>query len=219
MSPEVLASAGYRDVEQVPRTAVKKAFSTDLTGLEWLRADPKQFKAFQQAMSINSQARVPWSTVFSLQAELGSFLRESSAPAFVDIGGGLGHQCAALASAFPSLKGRLVLQDMPHTMAIAPPLDGVEAMTHDFFGAQPVRGARFLLPAQRAARLAARKGGGDPVLKSRVREAMGPGSQVLVDEIVLPTSGEHWHAACMDMVMMTSVGARERTVDEWGGAA
>ncbi|KAI7778872.1 hypothetical protein LA080_001563 [Diaporthe eres] len=211
--PQVLASAGYRDVEQVPHTAVRKAFSTDLTGFEWLRANPRQFKAFQQAMSVNPQARVPWFTVFPLEAELGAFLKESSATAFVDIGGGFGHQCAALASAFPSLKGRLVLQDMTHTLAIAPPLDGVEAMAHDFFGAQPVQGARFYYlrnvlhdwPREKAV-----------AILSRVREAMGPRSQVLVDEIVLPTSGAHWHATCMDMVMMTSVGARERTVDEWG---
>lgn len=199
-------------MEQVPHTAVKKAFSTDLTGFEWLRADPKQFKAFQQAMSIAPQARVPWFTVFPLEAELGSFLKESSTPAFLDIGGGFGHQCAALASAFPSLKGRLVLQDMAHTLAIAPKLDGVDSMAHDFFGAQPVQGAKFYYlrnvlhdwPRGKAV-----------AILSRVREAMGPGSQVLVDEIVLPTHGAHWHATCMDMVMMTSVGAMERTVDEW----
>lgn len=209
----MLASAGYRDVEQVPHTATKKAFSTELTGFEWLRADPRQFKAFQQTMSIAPQARVPWFTVFPLEAELGTFLKESSAPAFVDIGGGFGHQCAALAAAFPSLKGRLVLQDMAHTLAIAPKLDGVDAMAHDFFAAQPVRGARFYYlrnvlhdwPRGKAV-----------AILSRVREAMGPGSQVLVDEIVLPTRGAHWHATCMDMLMMTSVGARERTVDEWG---
>lgn len=210
--PGLLASAGYRDVEKVPHTSSKKAFSTDLEGFEWLRSDPRQFEAFQQAMSIAPQARVPWFTVFPLGAELGGFLGESSAPAFVDIGGGFGHQCAALAAAFPSLKGRLVLQDMPHTLAIAPALDGVEAMAHDFFGAQPVLGAKFYYmrnvlhdwPKDKAV-----------AILSRVREAMGPGSQVLVDEIVVPTRGAHWHATCMDMLMMTAVGARERTVNEW----
>lgn len=211
--PGVLASAGYRDVEKVPHTASKKAFSTDLEGFERLRSDPRQFEAFQQAMSIAPQARVPWFTVFPLEAELGGFLKESSAPAFVDIGGGFGHQCAALAAAFPQPRDRLVLQDMPHTLAIAPPLDAVEAMAHDFFGPQPLRGAKFYYlrnvlhdwPKDKAV-----------AILSRVREAMGPDSQVLVDEIVVPTRGAHWHATCMDILMMTAVGARERTVDESG---
>lgn len=213
--PGVLASAGYRDVEEVSHEAKKKAFSTELAGFEWLREDPRRFEAFQQAMSINPQARSPWFRVFPLEAELGNFLEESgpgAPPVFVDVGGGFGHQCAALAAAFPKLKGRLVLQDMPHTLAIAPPLDGVDMMAHDFFAAQPVRGAAFYYmrnvlhdwPREKAV-----------AILSRVREAMGPRSQVLVDEIVLPNSGAHWQATSMDMLMMTAVGARERTVAEW----
>lgn len=211
--PEVLAASGYRSLEQVPHTAQKKAFSTEVTGFEWLRSQPRRFEAFQQTMSINPQARVPWFTVFPLEAELGTFLKESSAPAFVDIGGGFGHQSAALVAAFPPLKGRIVLQDMPHTLAIAPALDGVETMAHDFFAPQPVRCAKFYYlrnvlhdwPRDKAV-----------AILSRVRKAMGPRSQVLVDEIVLPVSGAHWHATCMDMLMMVGLGARERTVDEWG---
>lgn len=51
--PDVLASAGYRDVEEVSHEAKKKAFSTELAGFEWLREDPRRLEAFQQAMSIN----------------------------------------------------------------------------------------------------------------------------------------------------------------------
>lgn len=202
-------------MEEITPKVIKKVFSTDVAGFEWLRSEPRRFEAFQQAMSIGPQARAPWFNVFPLEAELGNFLKESpAAPAFVDIGGGFGHQCAALAAAFPALKGRLVLQDMPHTLAIAPRLDGVEAMAHDFFGPQPVAGAKFYYmrnvlhdwPRDKAV-----------AILSRIRDAMGPGSQLLIDEIVLPNSGAHWHATCMDMLMMTAVGARERTVDEWGG--
>lgn len=175
--------------------------------------EPPAVGAFQQAMSIAPQAHVPWFTVFPFLEELSTFLDDSSAPALVDVGGGFGHQCAALAAAFPALKGRLVLQDMAHTLAIAPNLDGVQTMAHDVFGTQPVLGARFYYlrtvlhdwPRDKAV-----------AILSRVREAMGPESQVLIDEIVVPTRGAHWHATCMDMLMMTAVGARKRTVDEWG---
>lgn len=208
--PDALAEANYSNVEQVAETAFKKAFSTDVGGFEWLRAQPRHWEALQQAMSVAPQARVPWYSVFPFEAELGAAPADD--PALVDIGGGFGHQCAALAAAFPALRGRLVLQDMPQTLAIAPPLDGVRAMEHDFFKPQPVRGARFYYlrnvlhdwPHDKAV-----------AILSRVREALGPDSQVLIDEIVVPNSGAHWHATCMDLLMMTAVGARERTVDEW----
>lgn len=211
--PEALASVGYRDVEQVPHVIQKKVFKTDVSGFEGMQSQPRRWEAFQQAMSINPQARVPWFTVFPLEAELGTFLQTSPAtPAFVDIGGGFGHQCAALAKAFPVLKSRLVLQDMAQTIAIAPAVDGVEFMTHDFFKPQPVTRAKFYYlrnvlhdwPRDKAV-----------AILSRVREAMGPDSQLLVDEIVVPNSGAHWQATSMDMLMMMGVGASERTVDEW----
>ncbi|KAJ0116722.1 hypothetical protein J7T55_009872 [Diaporthe amygdali] len=208
--PDALAEANFRDVEQVAETAFKKAFSTDVSGFEWLRAQPRHWEALQQAMSVAPQARVPWYSVFPFEAELGA--ASPDVPALVDIGGGFGHQCAALAAAFPALRGRLVLQDMPQTLAIAPPLDGVRAMEHDFFKPQPVRGVRFYYlrnvlhdwPHDKAV-----------AILSRVREALGTESQVLIDEIVVPNSGAHWHATCMDLLMMTAVGAQERTVDEW----
>lgn len=213
--PTALAEAGYRDVEQVVHTAQKKAFSTDVTGFEWMHSEPRRWEAFQQAMSINPQARVPWFSVFPLERELGGFLEASKpgVPAFVDIGGGFGHQCGSLAAAFPALKGRLVLQDLSQTIGIAPGLDGVEFMAHDFFQPQPVKGAKFYYlrnvlhdwPREKAV-----------AILSHVREAMEPGvSQLLIDEIVLPNSGAHWQATTMDMHMMMAVGARERTVGEW----
>ncbi|KKY34892.1 putative o-methyltransferase b [Diaporthe ampelina] len=134
-----VTSANHRNLVQVTHTDTKKAFSTDMSGLEWLRPEPRRFEAFQQAMSIAPQSRVPW-------------------------------------------------------------LGGMGATVHDFFGPQPVTGAMLYYmrnvlhdwPREKAV-----------VILSQVREAMGSGSQVLVDEIVLPTSGAHCHATCTDMLMMT----------------
>ncbi|KAL1858033.1 hypothetical protein Daus18300_010145 [Diaporthe australafricana] len=143
--PDVLAATNYRNLEEATDTATKKAFSTDQTGFEWLRAQPRRFEAFQQAMSLAPQARVPWFTVFPLAAELERRASPGNSNvdsvALVDVGGGFGQRCAALVTAFPALRGRLVLQDVPQTLAIAPPLDGVRAMEHDFFAPQP-SGAR-----------------------------------------------------------------------------
>ena len=61
-------------------------------------------------------------------------------PILVDLGGGLGHQCIALRERFPQLKGRVILQDIPQTLAHAIPHNGVEVMVQDFFELQVIKG-------------------------------------------------------------------------------
>jgi hypothetical protein len=61
-------------------------------------------------------------------------------PIFVDVGGGNGHQCALLQKKFPSLKGRLVLQDRPAVLENAITDERVERMAYDYLTEQPVKG-------------------------------------------------------------------------------
>jgi demethylsterigmatocystin 6-O-methyltransferase len=44
---------------------------------------------------------------------------------------------------------------------------------------------------------------------------MSPDSQLLIDDMVLPNTGVHWRSACLDLHMMTMLGALERNVDQW----
>jgi hypothetical protein len=62
---------------------------------------------------------------------------------YVDIGGNIGHQCAEFKEAYPDVPGRVVLQDMAHSIAAALPTPGVEKMVHNFFEPQPIKGASF----------------------------------------------------------------------------
>ena len=61
-------------------------------------------------------------------------------PIFVDIGGGIGHQCLELKKRLPDVPGRVVLQDLPPVIAQALPCDGVENTVHDFRTEQPIKG-------------------------------------------------------------------------------
>jgi hypothetical protein len=45
--------------------------------------------------------------------------------------------------------------------------------------------------------------------------AMGPDSQLLIDEMALPNKGVHWWPACLDLHMYTMLNALERTVEQW----
>ncbi|KAL1593063.1 hypothetical protein SLS59_009388 [Nothophoma quercina] len=58
---------------------------------------------------------------------------------FVDVGGGNGSQCAALKQRFPSLQGRIVLQDRPTVLESALGVEGLEIMSHDLLTEQPVK--------------------------------------------------------------------------------
>ena len=62
-------------------------------------------------------------------------------PLFVDVGGGVGIQCVDLKKRLPSsVQGRIVVQDQPPVVAQAIQMDGVEAMSYDFWEAQPIKG-------------------------------------------------------------------------------
>lgn len=50
-----------------------------------------------------------------------------------------------------------------------------------------------------------------PAMKKR------PGSQVLIDEMVLPNTGAHWWSTCLDLHMYAMLGAMERDEDQWRG--
>jgi demethylsterigmatocystin 6-O-methyltransferase len=45
--------------------------------------------------------------------------------------------------------------------------------------------------------------------------ALGPDSVILIDDMVLPNAGVHWHATQLDMVMMVGFASMERTEDQW----
>ncbi|KAL2857021.1 hypothetical protein BJX68DRAFT_263544 [Aspergillus pseudodeflectus] len=45
--------------------------------------------------------------------------------------------------------------------------------------------------------------------------AMGPDSVILINDMVLPNSGAHWHVTQVDSAMMTMLAALERTHQQW----
>lgn len=211
--PSFLAETNYQDITDAAHTAFQKAFPTDLPAFMWLPTQPERFGPLQQVMTVQGAAGTPWFAVFPFERELGDF---GGKHAFVDVGGGFGHQSAALLGAFPSLSGKVVLQDLPQTLGHLPPgvavPEGVEALPHDFFTEQPVKGARFYYLRQIIHDWPDDKS--VEILK-RLVEASGPESQILIDDMVLPDSGVPWEAATVDLTMMASLGSRERTLKEW----
>lgn len=134
----------------------------------------------------------------------------------VDVGGGAGHQCVALRKAHPDLKGRVILQDLPGTIAMVDQNAlsnlGIEAQGHDFMTPQPVKGAKvyymrnILHDWPNASCLT--------VLK-QLRSAMDTHSILIIDEIVVRQSDSTWKQVNYDLVMMCALGGMERTRAQW----
>lgn len=89
-------------------------------------------------MAFRREPELSWLTVYPVSEECKDV--DPSRPVYVNIGGGIGHQCAQFKETFPNIPGRVVLEDMPHSIAKALPTPGVENIAHDFFEPQPVKG-------------------------------------------------------------------------------
>lgn len=152
---------------------------------------------------------------------------------FVDIGGGIGTQSVALHSKYPDLKNRVIVEDIPDTVAQVIPHPGVEAVAQNFFEPQSITGERtFLTPSSKV-----NTNHGTMHLGARIyymrnilhdwpdaecitilkhtAAALAPDSVILIDEMVIPNTGAHIHATQQDIALMSTLAALERTQDHW----
>jgi len=71
---------------------------------------------------------------------LDAFSANMSPVLFVDVGGGYGQKSIALKAAFPDFPGQIIVQDLPMSIDLAPEVQGIKFMVHDFFNEQPIKG-------------------------------------------------------------------------------
>lgn len=130
----------------------------------------------------------------------------------IDLGGCQGQQAIAFRNKFRDLPGRVVVQDMPETLAGAKPAEGVELIAHDFFTPQPLERAKFYYmrrvlhdwPDEECVR----------ILRNIV-PVMAPDSRIIIDEMVLPEREVPEFAVYIDITMFAANGGAERTTREW----
>jgi hypothetical protein len=127
----------------------------------------------------------------------------------VDVGGNTGSDVTTFTKRFPDLPGRVILQDLPSVIEGAQTSPGVvEAIGHDFFNPQPVKGAKAYYlrlvihdwPDKQA-----------KIILEHIRNAMTPDSILLLNETLVPESGVPLYDAEMDMTMMVVFGSLNRT--------
>ncbi|QKX58549.1 uncharacterized protein TRUGW13939_05674 [Talaromyces rugulosus] len=208
--PGFLAKVGYKYPENELHTVFQDAWKTDMHAFAWFENHPENLKHFNDYMALRRGPELSWLSVYPIREEAAGW--EAEKPLYVNIGGGIGHQCAQFVDRYPDVPGRVILQDMPHSIEKALPTPGVEAVVHNFFDPQPVKGAKFYYtrgvlhnhPDYKVKQLL-----------QNTKSAMTPDSVMLLDEMILPEEGVNSYAACMDLSMMAAFAGMERSESQW----
>jgi hypothetical protein len=191
---------------------------TSLSYFEYLTSqeDKTELNEFNAAMARSVESdRLPdgrnFLDAFPFEKELGHVPPEEVA--IVDIGGGYGHLIREVRRRLTGVKGKLVVQDLPETVAGAnlPDNENIEAVGYNFFKAeQPLRGAHIYILRHVLHDWSDRE---SRAILANMRPALVKGkSRLLVIEIILEKTGTSAWGALMDLMMMQygGMGRKER---------
>ena len=189
---------------QTGKSGFEKAFGMPF--FEWLATHPAQASMFSESMvSFHGAEPAAVATAYDF----------SQFKTVVDVGGATGNLLTAILARHPGSRG--ILFDRPHVVCDAPALiqdrglgDRIEIEAGSFFESVPAGGDAYLLShiihdwseAQCLTVLA------------NCRQAMKPGSRLLIIEMVLP-NGDAPHVGKMLDIVMLAIGGQERTEAEY----
>ncbi|ETN43615.1 uncharacterized protein HMPREF1541_02774 [Cyphellophora europaea CBS 101466] len=110
------------------------------------------------------------------------------------------------------MQGRIINQDLPTVVANTIEHPGVEQCPHDFFTEQPIKGAQVYYM-----RNVVHDWGNVKALRilKNIVPAMTEGSDIWLDEFVVPDVGAIELQVNWDMTMLVSVNTTERSRTQW----
>lgn len=168
-------------------------------------------------------ATVPATGIYPFDTELvdlSAAAVECERTFIVDVGGSQGGTMKQVREAFPALKGKIIVQDIPQVIGAIPEgflpteLD-IHPKAHDFWGPQHVKNAAVYYMRRimhdwpdESCR----------IILHNITAAMGRDSRLLVADICVPDRVQKEDPYCywMDLTMLTFAG-KERNEAEWRG--
>ncbi|BCS10681.1 O-methyltransferase [Aspergillus luchuensis] len=214
-SYDYFEARGYRNPQDAYDTTFQLAFGTKEHYFEWIQHNPEELHAFNTVMEIGNRSLegVQWYDYYPWQENLAT-TDNTNRVLLVDIGGGKGHDLSGFKRKFPEVKNPLIVQDLPGVIGdIQEPLiQGVNAVGHNMFDPQPVKGAKAYYmrtvlhdwPDKQALHAL-----------GHLHDAMAADSVLLINENVLPEMNASGFSASMDIIMMELYGSLERTEKQW----
>ncbi|KAH9561153.1 hypothetical protein CY35_05G004800 [Sphagnum magellanicum] len=181
---------------------------------EYMSHNPRLERIFNASMAHHSR--------LYMQAVLRAYHGFQDVKCLVDVGGGKGSSLAIITAKYPHIRG--INYDLIHVAAASPAYPGVEHVGGDMFESVPSGDAIFMkwiLHAWNDSECVT-------ILRNCFNALPASGGKVIVVESVLPDlvlqselGAGPTVALCMDLMMLscTSVGAKERTLHEFGQIA
>lgn len=206
--PQKVADNGFHSLTTGANSVLSDLYGKPEANM-WQLLSSDDLKTFKSFVPTYNAEHVDWLEFYPAQDCLLTGAKSKQEEAlFVDVGGNTGYQAAAFRSRFPNAVGRIILQDLPGIVETHAP--GIEAMAHDFFKPQPVRGARAYY-----LRFILHDWCDDDNAKilRHLRDAMEPGySKLLIHDWVLSDQGASMLMTSMDLCMMAVSGGEERSL-------
>ena len=139
--PAFLAKTNYQNPADPKNCAFQQAFHTQDSLFEWFPKHPEYLNNFNLWMTGQRDGRPYWLDFFPFEERVAKGFKDSNgAVLLVDVGGARGHEVEAIKKKYPTVPGRVLLQDLPDTVAQALNVPGMEVSAHDFFTEQPIKG-------------------------------------------------------------------------------
>lgn len=138
--PTFLSRTKYVSPVDGLHTAFQDAWKTRLHAFAWFADNADHLAHFNKYLALRRQPERSWLSVYPVAKQVEDWAPgNSSSVLLVDVGGGIGHECRRFRERYPGVPGRVILQDLPHSIAEALCTPGVENMEHDFFQPQPIK--------------------------------------------------------------------------------
>ncbi|KAK4899973.1 hypothetical protein LTR27_002736 [Elasticomyces elasticus] len=206
---------GYRNPIDKDDSIWRYASGSELHYFDWVfkPGNEEEVEAFLNHMKFKTLA-TKWYEAVPIDQVFGGTCEEDEV-LMVDVGGNTGYDILGFHRTHPNVKGRLIVQDLPKSIAAIDKeeIKPVEAMEHDFFTPQPVRGAKayyLKMVLHDWPDSACRD------ILNNLKSALTPGySKILINEIVVPDIGANWLETGIDMLMMVTHSSAERTETMW----
>jgi hypothetical protein len=217
--PDFLKETNYVNPTDKDKSGWKYALKTDQHFFEYLNTPgrEKKLEALRNHMQWKTVGLKWYEVPRIMDAVFGDAKLAKDDVLLIDVGGSGGHALMGFHKSHPEMPGRLILQDLPTTIqsldAGALAQQSIEAMGHDFFTPQPVKGAKAYYlqyclhdwPNEQCVQIL-----------SQLKPAMKAGySRILLNEIVVPEEKAGWFETSVDMLMLQVHSAQERREREW----
>lgn len=108
-----MKKTNYKNPVDELHTAFQDAWKTPLHPFQWFGENTAHLAYFNDYMALRRQPQISWLSVYPVARKVGNWNAEDmSRVIYVNIGGGIGHQCKQFKEKYPDLPGRVILQDL-----------------------------------------------------------------------------------------------------------